>query len=103
MIYGHLIRGGEVRCALLKNRWNRPVSPNGSYFVDGLSQDIAEAKIFLQVLKTASIRATEEKTCQTQTSLKKPSAIDGRCSSVTENDKYKYGPPCETWTFKQLL
>jgi len=62
--------GREVRCALLKYRWSRPVSPNGSYFVDGLSQDIAEAKIFLRVLKTASIRAAEEKTCQTQTSLK---------------------------------
>ena len=38
--------GGEVRCALLKNRWSRPVSPNGSYFVDALSQDIAEAEAF---------------------------------------------------------
>ena len=58
-------RGGEVRCALLIHRWNRPVNPNGSYFVDGLSQDIAEAEVFIQVLKTSSIRAPKEKTCQT--------------------------------------
>ena len=45
------------------------MSPNGSYFVDALSQDIAEAEAFSSV-KDGVNPSTVQKTCQTQTSLK---------------------------------